>query len=71
MNCLSILQRGDMTERPEYINCIRETKTKTICGRDIGVFEWVFLDIAHACAEIAQSGRLVPCPECFKTERKQ
>lgn len=55
-----------MTDRPEWIACIADTradlKTKMLCGRWVEGFS--FLDIDHAANEGRRKGRLVPCPEC-------
>ena len=53
-----------MTDRPEYIRCIRQTHAehsdKSWCGRLLSD-EWVFENIDHATYN---RGRLLPCPEC-------
>jgi hypothetical protein len=53
-----------MSERAEWIKCIRKSKATAFCGRLISM-EWAFVDFEHAQRTEAQGGRLVPCADCY------
>ena len=36
------------------------------CGKDVGVFEWAFVDADHLVHSNFKEDRLVACPECKK-----
>lgn len=57
-----------MTDRPEWIKCIRQTHVdlagKTWCGKS--AIGFCFVDVDHAAQNGLQQGRLVACPECVE-----
>ena len=58
-----------MTNRPEYIKCIKHTHAdypKTSwCGKSISSFDWAFQNIDHAAYATMNEDRLIPCPVCL------
>lgn len=60
-----------MSDRPEYVKCIRHThadrKDETWCG-DSAAFRFCFASVDHA-AYNAKSGRLLTCEECLEQVR--
>lgn len=55
-----------MSERPEYVRCIRspfeDQRGKSLCGRTIGVD--FAMGLEHFYCSVAGEGRLQGCPTC-------
>jgi hypothetical protein len=52
-------------ERPDYVKCIRKGDSReSLCGRQIGLREWVFRDMDHV-RDVGGSGFLLPCIHCI------
>ncbi len=55
-----------MTDRPEYVRCVRRNSLETWCDRQApeGSHEFFFVDPTHAINNAYVGGRLLICPEC-------
>lgn len=55
-----------MTERPDWLVCVRERPHKALCGRDMLPAEFYLVGEEHARNTHAAGGRLVVCEDCLR-----